>query len=126
HLTGRGDVSVGLLTGNWRDGARIKLGRFALERYFPFGAFGDDGLDRRELVPVALERAAAHVGRSFAPEEALIVGDTVLDVDCARSAGIPCLAVSTGFTEASALREAGATWVYGDLRTAARELDVLR
>ena len=54
----REDVFLGLLTGNFKDGARIKLERFDLWRYFPCGAFGDDSPDRNALVPVALDRAA--------------------------------------------------------------------
>ena len=55
----REDVFLGLLTGNFKDGARIKLERFDLWRYFRCGAFGDDSPDRNALVPVALERATA-------------------------------------------------------------------
>ena len=117
-LAGRDDLVLGLLTGNWRGGARIKLGRVGLWDYFPFGSFGDDGLDRRELPPVALDRAHRHSGYAFAPEEAVIVGDSLLDVDCARAHGIPCLAVATGWTEASTLASAGADWVVRDLEGA--------
>ena len=108
HLTGRDDAHVGLLTGNWEVTGRIKLSRFDLNRYFAFGAFGDDGDDRRDLVPAALKRAETVTGRRFAPEEALIVGDSVGDVVCARAHGVACLAVTTGWTSAEALREAGA------------------
>lgn len=117
-LTGRDDVVLGLLTGNWRGGARIKLDSVGLWDYFPFGSFGDDGLDRRELPPVALDRAHRHSGYSFAPDEAVIIGDSLLDVDCARAHGIPCLAVATGWTEAFALEAAGADWVVRDLEGA--------
>ena len=51
------DVALGLLTGNFMDGARIKLEYFDLWRYFPCGAFGGDSADRNELVPVAIDRA---------------------------------------------------------------------
>lgn len=123
ELAARDDITLGLLTGNWRRGAEVKLSRFGLERYFPFGAFGDDGIQRRELVPVALERAHRATGRRFAPERVLVIGDTVHDVDCAQAAGIPCLAVATGFTPAEALRSAGAHWVCDDLVTAARDVE---
>jgi len=112
------DVAVGLLTGNWERGARIKLSRFGLERHFPFGAFGDDGIDRAELPPIALERAAAATGRRFAPEEVLIVGDSLEDVRCAAAHGVRCLAVATGWTPAETLHEAGAAWVTADLDAA--------
>ena len=44
----RDDVALGLLTGNWEQGGRIKIGRFDLNRYFPFGSFGDDAYDRND------------------------------------------------------------------------------
>lgn len=124
-LAGREQVAVGLLTGNWRGGARAKLGRVGLWDYFELGAFGEDAYDRRGLVPVALARARALKGYDFRPEEALIVGDTALDVDCAKASGLPCLAVATGFTPAEELRAAGADWVFGDLVEACRELPFL-
>ncbi len=121
-LAGREEVAVGLLTGNWRGGAEAKLGRVGLWDFFELGAFGEDAYDRRGLVPVALERARRLKGYDFRPEDALIVGDTALDVDCARASGVPCLAVATGYTPAEELRAAGADWVYEDLVAAARDL----
>jgi len=117
-LASREDLVLGLLTGNWRGGARIKLGSAGLWDYFPFGSFGDDGLDRRELPPVALERARRHARVDFAPGDTVIVGDSLLDVDCARAHGIPCLAVATGWTAGEALAEAGADWLLADLADA--------
>ncbi len=121
-LAGRDDVAVGLLTGNWRAGARTKLERVGLWDYFELGAFGEDAWDRRGLVPVALERARRLRDHDFRPEDTLIVGDTALDVDCAKAAGVPCVGVATGFTTADELRAAGADWVFEDLVEAAREL----
>lgn len=121
RLTARDDVLLGLLTGNWQSGAKIKLAGHGLNRYFSFGAYGDDAVDRRDLVPVALGRAEALAGHSFARESVLVVGDSLLDVDCARAAGVRSLAVGTGFTPLPELRKAGADWVYPDLITAARE-----
>ncbi len=115
QLDARADVAVGLLTGNWERGARIKLAGAGLSRYFRFGAFGDDSIDRDQLPPVALARALAAVGRRFAPAETLIVGDSPLDVACARAHGIRCLAVATGWTSAERLAAAGADRVVADL-----------
>ena len=124
RLAAREDVLLGLLTGNWRGGAEIKLGRFELNHFFAVGAYGDDGVNRRDLVPVALERASALCGRSFEPCRTLIIGDTVLDVDCARSAGVPSMGVATGFTDAECLAAAGADWVFPDLEHAARQFEL--
>jgi len=110
-----GRVALGLLTGNWESGARIKLGRFGLNRFFPVGAFGEDGADRSDFPPRALERAARHYGEDFRADQTMIVGDSLLDVACARAHGVRALAVATGRTSASALAAAGADWVVADL-----------
>lgn len=125
RLVGRDDLVLALLTGNWEPGARAKLSRFDLNRFFGFGAFGCDGVDRSELPPVALERAERWAGCSFPPADTLIVGDSLHDVSCARAHGIPCLAVATGRTQAAALGEAGADWVISDLRQAGLSVDWL-
>ncbi|MFP5287959.1 MAG: HAD family hydrolase [Thermoanaerobaculia bacterium] len=117
-LERREDVVLALLTGNWEPGARTKLSRFDLNRFFAFGAFGCDAVDRSDLPPVAWERAERAVGRRFRPEETLIIGDSLFDVSAARAHRIPVLAVATGRTPASALRSAGADWVISDLREA--------
>lgn len=110
-------VGLGLVTGNWRQGAFTKLERLGLHSYFAFGAYGDDSEDRRRLPPVAVERAGAVFSRSFPARNVLIIGDTVHDVDCARHHDIPVLAVATGRTSRSRLEAAGATWVVDDLES---------
>jgi phosphoglycolate phosphatase len=114
-LAGRDDVALGLLTGNFERGARIKLARFDLNRYFPFGSFGDDRFDRDELPPVALERAKEVLGRSIHPDDAVIVGDSLLDISCARAHGLKCLAVATGWTSSEKLAAARPDWLVDDL-----------
>ena len=44
-LQQRDDVALALLTGNFIDGARIKLEYFDLWKYFPCGAFGGDAAE---------------------------------------------------------------------------------
>jgi phosphoglycolate phosphatase-like HAD superfamily hydrolase len=114
-LMQRDDIALGLLTGNWERGGRIKIGRFDLNRYFSFGSFGDDGTDRRELPPLALARAARKHGRDFTPRDTIIVGDSVLDVDCAHVHGIRCLAVATGRTDVATLATHNPDWLLDSL-----------
>jgi|CXWL01.1.fsa_nt_gi phosphoglycolate phosphatase-like HAD superfamily hydrolase len=115
RLAARPDVAIGLLTGNWRRGARIKLGRFGLDRHLDFGGFGDAGFVRHDLYPPALAAARQATGVDFAPDRVLIVGDSLLDVASARYHGAATLAVATGWTSAAALAAAGAEWVVPDL-----------
>lgn len=125
RIAAGGDRVVGLLTGNWRDCAQVKLDRFDLWRGFPFGAFGDDAVDRRDLVPIALERAHGACGRRFTADQVLIIGDSPRDIDCAHAHGARCLAVATGFSREETLRRAGADWVYPDLAAALADHDWL-
>ncbi|HEY1120591.1 MAG TPA: HAD family hydrolase [Haloferula sp.] len=105
------DVTVGLLTGNIAGGAAAKMRHFGLDAHFAFGAYGCDYADRNLLGPVALQRAAVHVGRDFAAAETLVIGDTPKDVACAKAMGARCLAVATGHFSAEQLRECGADFV---------------
>jgi phosphoglycolate phosphatase-like HAD superfamily hydrolase len=114
-LSRRDDCVLALLTGNWERGAGIKLRAVGLDRYFAFGSYGDGCTDRRELPPVAWARAAERLGRTFEPASTWIIGDSLLDVDCASAHGISCLGVATGRTGADALAAAGAERVLADL-----------
>ncbi len=114
-LEQRDDVFVGLLTGNFAAGARIKLEHFDLWRYFRCGAFGDDAADRNELVPFAVARAKECGVPDLPPADVLVVGDTPHDIACARAAGARAVAVATGGFTADQLRERGADIVFDDL-----------
>ena len=98
-------VTLGLLTGNIERGARAKLAPHNLNRYFGFGAFGSDGFERNELPPIALERANRLNANTFSFDDAVIIGDSHRDIECARAWGIRSLAVATGGPTADELRE---------------------
>jgi phosphoglycolate phosphatase len=114
-LSKRDDVYVALLTGNYEAGARIKLEYFDLWRYFPCGAFGDDAPNRNGLVPKAIVQVAACGGPSFSAADAVVVGDTPLDVECAAFSGARSIGVATGSHGVDQLRAAGADVVLKDL-----------
>ena len=123
-LAARADVFPALLTGNCEQGARIKLQHFDLWRFFRCGAFGDAAPDRNELFTVALRRAEA-CGAQVLPRNVIVVGDTVLDVACARAGGARSVAVATGPSDSETLRASGADVVVEDLRDTAAFLRLL-
>jgi len=113
-LAVRDDVAVGLLTGNFERGAAIKLGHFDLWRRFAFGAFGDDHVDRRDLVPLALT-AAARTGAEVSVSQVVVIGDTPLDIDCARHHAARSVGVATGLYGRDVLASAEADLVLDTL-----------
>jgi phosphoglycolate phosphatase-like HAD superfamily hydrolase len=114
-LQARDGVYLGLLTGNFEAGARIKLEYFDLWRYFQCGAFGDDAADRNALVPFAVSRARECGVPELAPQDILVVGDTPHDIACARAVGATPVAVATGMFTPQQLRDSGADIVFRDL-----------
>jgi phosphoglycolate phosphatase-like HAD superfamily hydrolase len=124
-LAPRDDVYLALLTGNYEAGARLKLEYFDLWKYFSCGAFGDAAPHRNVLVPKALAAVAACGGPAFIAADALVIGDTPLDVGCAAHAGARSLAVATGSHSVEALRAAGADAVLKDLSDANEVLGII-
>jgi phosphoglycolate phosphatase-like HAD superfamily hydrolase len=114
-LEAAGEVAVGLLTGNFMLGAEIKLGYFDLWRRFAFGAFGDQHVNRRDLVPLAIEAAEAAGAGTFDTQHTVVVGDTPADVDCAHAHGAKAIAVATGGYSVEQLRATGADVVIANL-----------
>ncbi len=81
-LAARSDVLLGILTGNVPQMADIKLRGIGLEpSIFVINVYGTEARIRRELVPIALERAERHTGNTFAPSNVVIVGPPVTVLD---------------------------------------------
>jgi len=104
-------IVVGLLTGNIRLGAEIKLRRFGLWEFFETGAFSDDHVDRNHIAAAARRRGEAVLGQPLADEEVLVVGDTPLDIACGKHIGARTLAVATGRHSPDELRTHQPDWV---------------
>ena len=106
---------LGLLTGNIRLGAEIKLRRYDLWDVFETGAFAEDGEDRNQIALAALERGSRVLGRPLRGEEIVAVGDTPHDIRCGRFIGARTLAVATGGAKLSELRKHQPDWMGEDL-----------
>ena len=86
---GAGHVNA-LLTGNAESIAHHKLAAAGLGHWFSRGqgAFGSDAEDRRELVPIARERAGG-----WPADRTAVIGDAPGDVACALADGAWCIAL---------------------------------
>jgi phosphoglycolate phosphatase len=110
-------LHLSVLTGNIAPNAVVKLSAFGLDRWLDLetGAYGSDNEDRRELVPVALERLSELRGVTLGPEDTWVVGDTPRDLECALAGGAHCLLVATGRYSLDELRHLGADAAVPDL-----------
>ena len=109
------NVALGILTGNARVAADIKLQHFGIEQYFSFGGYGDHHSDRNQVAAVAVEQARLKLGDSFDSDKVWVIGDTVNDIVCARSIGARVIAVETGGGTREELLRAEPDVVFADL-----------
>jgi len=113
-LAARPDVSLGLLTGNFEEGAWLKLRHFEIDRYFQYGGFGDNHFDRNDVARMAYEASHRHLGRQVEPHDVWVIGDTPSDVRCGKSIGARTVAVGTGMYTCKELRECYADLLFPD------------
>jgi len=120
-LDRRGGVVQGLLTGNIRENAAVKLTAFGLDRWVDLdaAAYGSDHELRAALVAIAQERAQQKHAAAFDPANTVIVGDTPRDVEAGRCGGARVVAVASGIHSEAELREAGADVVLPSLANTA-------
>ena len=106
---------LGLVTGNIMAGARIKLLAAGLYHYFPLGAFGSDHENRDLLPPIAINRAQVYFGKSFEKSNTWIIGDSIYDIRCAQANGLKNMAILTGFTPETALKDENPDFLLNNL-----------
>ncbi len=121
-LSKRDDVLIGLLTGNFREGARLKLEHHDLHHHFCCGGYGDHHHDRDDVA-----REAWREVQSLLPNAAIdrtwVLGDTPSDIRCARAIGANVLAVSTGMFPHDELASHAPTVLHRDLSQTSQVLE---
>jgi phosphoglycolate phosphatase len=110
-------VHQAVLSGNLRDVSRIKLEVFGLDPYLDLAssAYGDDHIERPELVAIAQQRATERMAVTFDNQHTVLIGDTPKDVEAALAAGVQIIAVASGKSNESELTQAGAPVTLSDL-----------
>ncbi len=119
------DTTLGLLTGNLKRGAKLKLEHYGLWRFFAFGAFADDHHDRNQLGAFARARAKEKHGREFSEDEIDVIGDTPRDIACGKALGARTIAVATGTWSREELAKHYPDILIDDLSDVDRLIDTL-
>jgi len=85
---------LGVASGNLERIAWMKLEASGLRPYFAFGSFSDHREKREDIFRHGIQEARRRRGNDRAV--VYIVGDTPADIQAARTAGVPVIAVATG------------------------------
>lgn len=99
-------LPLGLLTGNVEEIAWEKVKRAGIGDYFTFGAFGGLAYKRVDLIPIAKEGLEKILGTKIPMGRFVIVGDSPLDIACAKAGNIEVIAVAAGVYKEHHLSEA--------------------
>jgi phosphoglycolate phosphatase len=124
-LSKRSDVLMGLGTGNLEEGARIKLARAGLMKYFRFGGYGSDAEARPDVLRTGVRRGEAIVGNTYAPKDVLVIGDNIRDVEAGQAIGATTVAVASGPMSYDELKKTEPDFIFHDLSKTDEVLRVL-
>lgn len=105
---------LGLLTGNFAQGAKLKLTHYGLADHFQMGGYGDHHTDRDDVAREALKLAQTH-HPALETNRLWVIGDTPADIRCGRAIGAKVLAVATGIYSAEDLRPHAPDLLLNDL-----------
>ncbi|WP_071673056.1 HAD-IA family hydrolase [Nioella nitratireducens] len=120
-LAGQDEVLLGIATGKSRRGMNHLIEMHGLSRLFQTVQVADDHPSKPH--PSMIEACLRETGVDA--EHAVILGDTVFDMEMGRSAGIPTLGVTWGYHPAEHLAEAGARVVLSDFADLAPTLQAM-
>ena len=84
---------LGVVSGNLELIGWLKLQAAGIKQFFAFGSFSNQRELRRDIFRHGIEEARQRLG---AAARVCFIGDTPSDIDAAREAGSPILAVATG------------------------------
>jgi phosphoglycolate phosphatase len=96
------NVLIGIATGKAQRGVRHIIDQFGLEGVFATIQTSDDAPSKPH--PGMILQAMADCGAM--PEDTVMIGDAVFDIDMAHAAGVRAIAVSWGFQPLSSLERA--------------------
>lgn len=126
RLSREPSLVLGLLTGNIRDTAPLKLSAAGINpEQFSLGAYGSDAANRNDLPPVAWRRAFTLTGYNFSGHNTVIIGDTPADIICAQSVQAKSIAVASGPFSATELEKFQPDVLLNDLTDSRKTVEII-
>lgn len=110
------DIYLGLLTGNLEKVGRWKLQNGGVSYPFPFGLFADNVTTRPDIAKGVFVKAKQFWDITFYPNQIVVIGDTIHDINCAKAIGAHSIGLTAGREGAvELLTDAGADIVVDSL-----------
>ena len=126
HLHTLPATYLGLVTGNLKTSAYLKLRAAGLADYFPVGSFADDASHRNALPPIAVKRARAYYKLPESVSlDIFVIGDTPRDIQCSRTLPARSVAVCTGPYSRKELEAHNPDFLFSDFQATDTILDTL-
>jgi phosphoglycolate phosphatase len=113
-----GRVPLAIATNKAYEGSLRTLGNAGITKYFDFIASLDQGTAKPD--PDAFNRICTYyrsLGRTYSPQECLMIGDSPIDCEFARNCGIDFVFAQWGFHDGGGLPES--------IRTVSRPADLI-
>ncbi len=107
HLEKQG-FELGLVTGNIKEIAHGKVKQAGISDFFGFGGYGDDAVERDQILEKALRRAKEIHGEI---EEVFLVGDSPQDIRAGKKVGVKTVGIAQGVYPEERLEEEAADFV---------------
>jgi phosphoglycolate phosphatase-like HAD superfamily hydrolase len=123
-------IVLGLLTGNLKKSALLKLKLFDIHNYFLyngdlFGGFGSDHIKRSELVNICINRAFKMIGKNFYEKDVVVIGDTKNDILCGKHCNVKSIAVATGMYSCDELSKYEPDYLFNDFSDIQKVIDAI-
>jgi phosphoglycolate phosphatase len=116
------NIKIGLVTNNGRAGTTLTMNRFGLRVLFDAVVTRDDC---KEMKPDAAPIRQVLAELNSRAEEAIFVGDGVMDIIAARAAGLRSVAVATGPSGLAQLLQTEPDYVLGSINELQKLIDIL-
>ena len=118
------NITLSLLTGNLPRCAEIKLRHFDLMKYFSFGVYGVESINRNDLGPIALEKFTLE-NNGIDEFEPIVIGDTIPDILCANHIGAKSIITLTGRTVREEVEPYKPDFIFNDLTDTEKVLQAI-
>ncbi len=112
-------------TGNCEQGARLKLSHLGLNTFFEIGGFGDDDLNRWQLIDKVINQAEKYYGVYFKNKDIYVIGDTPADIECGKILGVKSIAVATGAYKYDDLLKEKPDYIFRNFHSFSELLEVI-